>query len=141
MVFIYLVCIFRVPNTLDSTPAGRAGGPERTKQNPLNQCRTPIRQALPLARQAAQTRPARRLFQRPDGHHPLDPLPAPQAQTQVFFLPQNDHICTRIEHVLHVSTIATTICKGLGSTWSSPRPWRSATTSATRPSATWAKRY
>lgn len=35
-------------------------------------------------------------------------------KTQVFFSPQNDHICTRIEHVLHVSTIATTICKGLG---------------------------
>ena len=34
-------------------------------------------------------------------------------KTQVFFSPQNDHICTRIEHVLHVSTIATTICKGL----------------------------
>jgi dGTPase len=34
-------------------------------------------------------------------------------KTQVFFLPQNDHICTRIEHVLHVSTIATSICKGL----------------------------
>ncbi|HDQ44456.1 MAG TPA: HD domain-containing protein [bacterium] len=35
-------------------------------------------------------------------------------KTQVFFSPQNDHICTRIEHVLHVSTIATSICKGLG---------------------------
>ncbi len=34
-------------------------------------------------------------------------------KTQVFFAPQNDHICTRIEHVLHVSTIAATICKGL----------------------------
>jgi len=34
-------------------------------------------------------------------------------KTQVFFSPQNDHICTRIEHVLHVSTIASTICKGL----------------------------
>lgn len=34
-------------------------------------------------------------------------------KTQVFFSPKNDHICTRIEHVLHVSTIATTICKGL----------------------------
>jgi dGTPase len=31
----------------------------------------------------------------------------------VFFAPQNDHICTRIEHVLHVSTIAATLCKGL----------------------------
>ena len=34
-------------------------------------------------------------------------------KTQVFFSPQNDHICTRMEHVLHVSTIATTICKGI----------------------------
>jgi len=35
-------------------------------------------------------------------------------KTQVFFAPQNDHVCTRIEHVLHVSTIAATVCKGLG---------------------------
>ncbi len=35
-------------------------------------------------------------------------------KTQVFFAPENDHICTRIEHVLHVSTISATICKGLG---------------------------
>lgn len=34
-------------------------------------------------------------------------------KTQVFFAPENDHICTRIEHVLHVSTISATICKGL----------------------------
>ena len=34
-------------------------------------------------------------------------------KTQVFFAPENDHICTRIEHVLHVATIAVTICKGL----------------------------
>jgi dGTPase len=34
-------------------------------------------------------------------------------KTQVFFSPQNDHICTRIEHVLHVSTISACICKGL----------------------------
>ncbi|OGV32020.1 MAG: hypothetical protein A2020_13910 [Lentisphaerae bacterium GWF2_45_14] len=37
-------------------------------------------------------------------------------KTQVFFAPDNDHICTRIEHVLHVATIAATICKGLNST-------------------------
>jgi len=36
-------------------------------------------------------------------------------KTQVFFSPQNDHVCTRIEHVLHVATIAATICKGLNS--------------------------
>lgn len=35
-------------------------------------------------------------------------------KTQVFFAPQNDHICTRIEHVMHVSTIAATICRALG---------------------------
>ncbi|MCK4258307.1 MAG: HD domain-containing protein [Halanaerobiales bacterium] len=35
-------------------------------------------------------------------------------KTQFFFAPENDHICTRIEHVLHVSSIAATICKGLG---------------------------
>ena len=41
-------------------------------------------------------------------------------KTQVFFSPQNDHICTRIEHVIHVATIATTICRGLnqsGDNW------------------------
>ncbi len=35
-------------------------------------------------------------------------------KTQVFFDPDNDHVCTRIEHVLHVSSIAATISKGLG---------------------------
>jgi dGTPase len=34
-------------------------------------------------------------------------------KTQVFFAPENDHVCTRIEHVLHVATVAATICKGL----------------------------
>lgn len=35
-------------------------------------------------------------------------------KTQAFYAPQNDHVCTRIEHVLHVSTIAAAICKALG---------------------------
>ena len=34
-------------------------------------------------------------------------------KTQVFYAPDNDHVCTRIEHVLHVATIAATICRGL----------------------------
>ncbi len=34
-------------------------------------------------------------------------------KTQVFFAPSNDHICTRIEHSLHVASIASTICRGL----------------------------
>jgi len=35
-------------------------------------------------------------------------------KAQVFFSPNNDHVCTRIEHSLHVASIAATICKGLG---------------------------
>ena len=35
-------------------------------------------------------------------------------KTQVFFSPKNDHICTRIEHVMHVATISATICRALG---------------------------
>ena len=35
-------------------------------------------------------------------------------KTQVFFSPQNDHICTRIEHVSHVESISYTIAKCLG---------------------------
>ncbi len=35
-------------------------------------------------------------------------------KTQVFFSPSNDHICTRIEHVLHVASIASTISSPLG---------------------------
>jgi dGTPase len=34
-------------------------------------------------------------------------------KTQVFFAPENDHVCTRIEHVMHVASIAAAICKGL----------------------------
>jgi dGTPase len=34
-------------------------------------------------------------------------------KTQVIFAPEHDHVCTRIEHVLHVATIAVSICKGL----------------------------
>ncbi len=39
-----------------------------------------------------------------------------KSKTQVFAAPENDHICTRIEHVLHVATIAVSICKGLKNT-------------------------
>ncbi len=35
-------------------------------------------------------------------------------KTQVYFSPQNDHICTRIEHVVHVESISYTIAKYLG---------------------------
>lgn len=35
-------------------------------------------------------------------------------KTQVFFAPHNDHICTRMEHVMHVASVATTITKYLG---------------------------
>ena len=35
-------------------------------------------------------------------------------KTQVFFNTQNDHICTRMEHVAHVESISYTISKALG---------------------------
>lgn len=35
-------------------------------------------------------------------------------KTQVFFSPENDHICTRIEHVNHVDSISYTIANYLG---------------------------
>ena len=35
-------------------------------------------------------------------------------KTQVFFFPDNDHICTRIEHVTHVESISYTIATYLG---------------------------
>lgn len=35
-------------------------------------------------------------------------------KTQVFFHPYNDHVCTRIEHALHVAAISSTICRELG---------------------------
>ena len=35
-------------------------------------------------------------------------------KTQVFFAPENDHVCTRIEHVNHVTAISYTIANELG---------------------------
>ncbi len=35
-------------------------------------------------------------------------------KTQVFFLPGNDHICTRIEHVNHVESVSFTVANYLG---------------------------
>ncbi|MBO7640097.1 MAG: HD domain-containing protein, partial [Treponema sp.] len=35
-------------------------------------------------------------------------------KTQVFYAPQNDHICTRMEHVGHVASVSSTIAKHLG---------------------------
>lgn len=37
-----------------------------------------------------------------------------RGKTQVFFNPRNDHVCTRMEHVLYVRYIATTIGSALG---------------------------
>ena len=35
-------------------------------------------------------------------------------KTQVFFSPESDHICTRLEHVMHVESISYTIARYLG---------------------------
>jgi len=50
-----------------------------------------------------------------DCHRTLHSLPFRRLRhkTQVFFAPKNDHICTRMEHALHVATIASTICNHL----------------------------
>jgi dGTPase len=38
-------------------------------------------------------------------------------KTQVFYATGNDHICTRIEHVTHVASVARTIAGYLGLNW------------------------
>ena len=35
-------------------------------------------------------------------------------KTQVFFLPDNDHICTRMEHSLHVASASRAVARKLG---------------------------
>jgi len=58
--------------------------------------------------------PFRTPFER-DIHRVLHSLPFRRLKhkTQVFFSPKDDHICTRMEHSLHVSSISATICKRL----------------------------
>ena len=58
--------------------------------------------------------PFRTPFER-DCHRVLHSLPFRRLKhkTQVFFSPYNDHICTRMEHSLHVSSISSTICRRL----------------------------
>ena len=43
-----------------------------------------------------------------------EPFRRLKRKTQVFFAPQNDHLCTRIEHVNHVSSVSYTISNYLG---------------------------
>jgi dGTPase len=58
--------------------------------------------------------PFRTPFER-DAHRVLHSLPFRRLKhkTQVFFSPKDDHICTRMEHSLHVSSISSTVCKRL----------------------------
>ena len=58
--------------------------------------------------------PFRTPFER-DCHRVLHSLPFRRLKhkTQVFFSPYNDHICTRMEHSLHVSSISSTVCRRL----------------------------
>lgn len=58
--------------------------------------------------------PFRTPFER-DCHRVLHSLPFRRLKhkTQVFFAPRDDHICTRLEHSLHVASISSTICKRL----------------------------
>ncbi len=74
--------------------------------------------------QLARDELRRRLFPREEderGHYFRDttaiihsyPFRRLKHKTQVFFSPKNDHICTRIEHVMHVASVAAAICRGL----------------------------
>lgn len=58
--------------------------------------------------------PFRTPFER-DCHRIIHSLPFRRLKhkTQVFYSPRNDHICTRLEHSLHVSSISSTICNRL----------------------------
>ena len=59
--------------------------------------------------------PRRDCFER-DGHRILHSMPFRRLRhkTQVFYSPKNDHICTRIEHALHVGSVSQTLTKELG---------------------------
>lgn len=59
--------------------------------------------------------PSRREYQR-DIHRIIysQPFRRLRHKTQVFFLPNNDHICTRIEHSLHVASASRTVARQLG---------------------------
>lgn len=58
--------------------------------------------------------PFRTPFER-DCHRVLHSLPFRRLKhkTQVYFSPRDDHICTRLEHSLHVASISSTICRRL----------------------------
>lgn len=61
-----------------------------------------------------KTDPYRTEFQR-DIHRIIysQPFRRLRHKTQVYFLPNNDHICTRIEHCLHVASAARTVARHL----------------------------
>jgi dGTPase len=58
--------------------------------------------------------PNRTEFER-DTHRILHSWPFRRLRNkaQVFYAPKNDHLCTRLEHALHVASISKTICKHL----------------------------
>ncbi|TET23790.1 MAG: HD domain-containing protein [Candidatus Stahlbacteria bacterium] len=59
--------------------------------------------------------PVRTVFER-DTHRILYSLSFRRLRhkTQVFLLPENDHIATRMEHALYVASISTTVARALG---------------------------
>ena len=81
-------------------------------------------QLSPYASRASQSRgrvlpepecPVRTVYERDVGRILYSmPFRRLRHKTQVFFNPQNDHICTRMEHVLYVSYLAETIGSSLG---------------------------
>jgi len=74
----------------------------------------PLESSIYFERKRAKTYPVRGEYYRDQTAiiH-ATPFRRLKHKTQVFFDPDNDHVCTRIEHVMHVATIAASICKGL----------------------------
>ena len=65
-------------------------------------------------RREEQDCPVRTMFERDTGRILYSmPFRRLREKTQVFFNPRNDHICTRMEHVLYVMSLAETIGKAL----------------------------
>lgn len=65
-------------------------------------------------RREEQDCPVRTMFERDTGRILYSmPFRRLREKTQVFFNPRNDHICTRMEHVLYVMYLAETIGKAL----------------------------
>ena len=95
--------------------AGQIGLPRLLKEQTELQHLSPYATASVHSRgrkREEQDCPVRTMFERDTGRILYSmPFRRLRQKTQVFFNPRNDHICTRMEHVLYVMYLAETIGK------------------------------